>query len=173
MCLPLWFAEACLAWSCCAPLTFCHYGRKYRGSRSCWPSGCWDVAQPWGLWTLIFHPSSFVWRTHQLCTPTRSRWGTDKKNTSQQKVVLHHLVAVFFVLLPSAGLRKMLSNLTSFFPCCHVLTFLLSFFSSFCLMSLWLSYGWPSFPAGNCLFTLTVLPNIKKKKDRRRRFPGW
>lgn len=67
-----------------------------------------------------------------------------KKNTSQQKVMLHHLVAVFFVLLPSAGLRKMLSNLTSFSPCCHVLTFLLSLFFFFLLhvtlTFLWLAY---------------------------------
>lgn len=68
-CLPLWSAAACWAWSCCGPRTSCHCGRRCRGSRSCWPSGCWDAARPWALWTLTSRPSSSVWRRRQWCTP--------------------------------------------------------------------------------------------------------
>lgn len=98
-------------------------------------------------------PLNFNLSSFQLCLKNTSivysykkqvRHRQKKKNTSQQKVMLHHLVAVFFVLLPSAGLRKMLSNLTSFSPCCHVLTFLLSLFFFFLLhvtlTFLWLAY---------------------------------
>lgn len=68
-CLPPWSAAACWAWSCCEPLTSCRCGKRYRGSRSCWPSGCLDAARPWGLWTLTSRPSSSVWRRHRWCTP--------------------------------------------------------------------------------------------------------
>lgn len=62
-------SAACWAWSCCERWTSCRLGRRYQGSRCCWPAGCSVAASPWAPWSTDARPSSSGGRTRRWCIP--------------------------------------------------------------------------------------------------------